>query len=208
MSDKPLQIIRHRVNRISDLAAVRPEWGVEMDLRSDPRRPGHLYVAHDPWVEGDDFEAWLTEYVARGIQGPLILNTKEDNLETRVLELLQKHGVRNHFFLDTALPTLVKWTQFQGRREFAVRLSKFEPVESCLPFAGKADWVWVDCFEGNPMVDADSLSAIDRLKAAGFRVCLVSPELQGQPIGRVAEFAPLRARADAVCTKQPQAWTG
>ena len=37
------------------------------------------------------------------------LNTKDDGLEDRVLVAMDETGVTQFFFLDTVLPTLVKW---------------------------------------------------------------------------------------------------
>jgi hypothetical protein len=83
-----------------------------------------------------------------------------------------------------------------------VRVSEFEVLDTALAFAGKIDWVWVDCFSRFPLDRAAWL----RLKDAGFRLCLVSPEL----LGRVSEaevlalrsvFAEWGVEPDAVCSK-------
>lgn len=193
--------VKHRMNRATELAGVDPAWGVEIDLRSDPSRPGHIYLAHDPWVPGDSLELWLTAFVKRGIYGPVILNTKEDGLEAAALETMARAGITNFFFLDTALPTLVRWTLREGERRFAVRLSSVEPVESVRTFAGRADWLWVDCFDGEPIAPSTVAALRDR-----FKICLVSPELQGQPIGRIGSFRELAAVSDLICTKVPDEW--
>ncbi len=106
-----LQLIRHRVNSTSQLTEINPREGVEIDLRSDVNNPGALHLAHDPWVRGENFEEWLQTFKRIGIQGPLVLNTKEDMLETKVMSLLSDFGITNYFFIDTPLPTLVKQAQ-------------------------------------------------------------------------------------------------
>lgn len=191
-------IIKHRINCISDLASVASEWGVEIDLRSDLSKPGRLHLSHDPWSQGDDFEAWLDEYCRLKISGPLILNTKEDGLEERVIKLLKERALENFFFLDTTVPTLARWTLRERERRFAVRLSRLEPVASVQGFVKDVDWIWLDCFGGEPHVPAE----LDRLRES-LKVCLVSPELQGAP-ERLDEFTKLAARVDAVCTKFPE----
>jgi hypothetical protein len=101
-----------------------------------------------------------------------------------VSALAAKHGIRDYFFLDLANPTLVKLTQ-SGERRVAVRYSEHEPLEFALAFAGRADWVWVDCFTRLPL-DAETYA---RLRPH-FKICLVSPELQKHPrewIGRFRE---------------------
>lgn len=196
-----MQIIRHRVNTVEELKAVRPEWGAEIDLRSDVNRPGRLHLAHDPWILGGDFEEWAFAAVKQNIRGPIILNTKEDGLETCALDILSRAGLKNFFFLDTQIPTLVK---LGGKIEasFAVRLSRYEPRELASQFEGKARWVWVDCFDGIPMEAARLAPLVGK-----FKICLVSPELQGKPVETIPEFRSLLAHADAVCTKVPDRWT-
>ena len=54
--------LRHRVNSIKDISALEKNWGVEIDLRSTVSSPGALHLSHDPWAQGDDFEAWLKEF--------------------------------------------------------------------------------------------------------------------------------------------------
>jgi hypothetical protein len=192
--------IQHRVNQRAGLSGLDQSWGVEIDLRSDPRVPGSLHLAHDPWSPGESFTDWLDAYCARGLRGPLILNTKEDGLEERALELVTAHGLTEIFFLDTALPTLVRWTG-RGEHRFAVRCSRFEPASTALPFVGRCEWAWLDCFDGVPL----TLAEIELLRPH-FRLCLVSPELQGRPLDDIGRFAEIYGVCHAVCTKSPAAW--
>jgi hypothetical protein len=191
----------HRVNEVARLAGVDPSWGVEIDLRSDVGAPGRIHLAHDPWKRGEDLEGWLRAFRARGIRGPVILNTKEDGLEDRALEMCHETGVAEVLFLDTSLPTLVRrLDRGEGERYF-VRASRAEPPEALRGFRGKARWAWVDCFDGEPMPAAE-VSTLAR----DFRICLVSPEMHGQSLDQVSRFEPLFPLADAVCTKDPRRW--
>jgi hypothetical protein len=192
-------MIRHRVNAIRELEKGDPSWGAEIDLRSDVSSPGKIHLSHDPWVLGSDFEEWISAARRVGIRGPIILNTKEDGLEARAAELMRKGGLDQFFFLDTAIPTLAKADLSLG--EFAVRFSRYEPVEFVEQFAGKATWLWVDCFDGVPVLPQD-LAPL----AKGFKVCLVSPELQGKPVAEIERFGKLLPYAAAVCTKDPKQW--
>ena len=86
-----------------------------------------------------------------------------------------------------------------------MRVSEFESIDTALTLAGQIDWVWVDCFTRFPLTAADAA----RLTGAGFKLCLVSPELQG----RDAEtgIAAMKAQVTgfdiaAVCTKRPDLW--
>jgi hypothetical protein len=73
--------IQHRINTLEQLEDLNPEFGAEIDLRSDPMS-GELYLHHDAFVKGVSFSDWIALFAKRGIRGPLILNTKEDGLET------------------------------------------------------------------------------------------------------------------------------
>lgn len=194
-----MHIIAHRRNTLAELAAVPPRHGVEVDIRT---RADRLIMCHDPYVDGEDFEGWIAAYR----HGTLILNVKEDGLEPRLLGLMQRHGIEDFFFLDQALPTLVRMTR-QGEGRCAVRVSEFETVETAMRFAGKARWIWVDCFTRFPLAPAESA----RLVGAGFELCLVSPELQGRT--DPSEIAAMRGLLErerhavaAVCTKRPDLW--
>ncbi len=59
----------------------------------------------------------------------------------------------------------------------------------------------MDCFDGEPLP-----VEIVRDASEGFRVCLVSPELQGAPREAIPRFADLLPFADAVCTRHPEDW--
>ena len=139
-------------------------------------------------------------------RGTLILNVKEEGLESHLRTLLGARGIEDYFFLDQSFPFLVKWSK-AGEHRCAVRVSEFESIETALNLAGKVNWVWVDCFTKFPLSVDDAM----RLKNAGFKLCLVSPELQGRDaeIEIPALASLLRARniaSDAVCTKRPDLW--
>jgi hypothetical protein len=194
-----MRIIAHRRNRIAELVATPRDLGVEVDIRS---RGDRLVIHHDPFAEGEDFLAWIDCYR----HGTLILNVKEEGLESRLLAVMAARGIEDFFFLDQSLPFLVK-TARQGERRCAVRVSEYESVDTALSLAGMVDWVWVDVFTRFPLQAGDAA----RLRGAGFRLCVVSPELQQRADER--EVPALRAllaergiAPDAVCTKFPERW--
>ncbi len=196
-----MQFIKHRVNQIAQLRSVDKRWGVEIDLRADSRREGELVLQHDPWKQGDDFSIWLQEFSKRGINGPVVLNVKEDGLEDRIIELCKGAGVQNYFFLDTQLPTLVKRHFTKGETHFCARNSLFEPLDHCQKMAPLCDWVWVDFLRGRVPPEEE----VTELQKS-FRVCLVSPELVTGKFVHSAEFIKLGQKADAICTKDPDLW--
>ncbi len=194
-----MKLISHRRNTLAELLATPHQYGVEVDIRSQGQ---NLVIHHDPFVAGEPFEDWFRAYQ----HGTLILNVKEEGLEGRLIELMKSRGFEDYFFLDQSFPYLVKWSR-AGEHRCAVRVSEFESVETAMTLAGKVDWVWVDCFTQFPLTH----EAAQRLQGAGFKLCLVSPELQGRDATTEipALIDLLRQRrivADAVCTKCPDLW--
>lgn len=194
-----MKLIAHRKNTIAELEATPVQYGIEVDIRSFGQR---MVIHHDPFVEGESFERWLDAYR----HGTLILNVKEEGLEAALIKLMQERGITDYFFLDQSFPFLVKWSR-QGERRCAVRVSEFESVATALTLAGKIDWVWVDCFTHLALQHEEAHA----LHQAGFKLCLVSPELQGRPAEQEipAMHALLGERGiqvDAICTKRPDLW--
>ena len=194
-----MKIIYHRRNSISELKACNHEYGIEVDIRSHGNK---LITHHDPFSNGDHFEEWLEAYD----HGTLILNVKEEGLEARLISLMASKGIDDYFFLDQSFPFLVKWST-AGESRCAVRVSEFESIETALALSGLVDWVWVDCFTKFPLNEI----GYQRLKKEGFKICLVSPELQGgESENEIHTFRNLlkarNIKADAVCTKRPDLW--
>lgn len=192
-------IIKHRINTINELLSLPLVYGVEVDIRTKGDR---LIIHHDPFADGEDFTAWISVYR----HGILILNVKEEGLESRLIELMNSQGIKDYFFLDQSFPFLIKWSNL-GEHRCAVRVSEFESIETALTLAGRVDWVWVDCFTKFPLGQQDAR----RLKRAGFKLCLVSPELQGRdPELEVPMMVTMLAEGeiavDAVCTKRQDLW--
>jgi hypothetical protein len=190
-----MKYIAHRVNTVAQLKAVPTDFGVEIDLRD---RGDRLILQHDPFGDGEDFATWLTHFR----HGTLILNVKSERIEHRVLELVRKHDVTDYFFLDCSFP-MIRTLVRAGEHNIAVRFSEFEPIENCLALAGDVKWAWIDCFTKMPL---DSAS-YRRLKRH-FKLCAVSPELQGRPVDSIGSYAAQLQGypMDAVCTKRPDLW--
>ena len=195
-----MEIIAHRRNLIDQLDETPTHYGVEVDLRS---QGDDLVIHHDPYQAGVKYNDWIARYR----HGTLILNTKEEGLEDRLLASMAEHKIEKFFFLDQSFPFLVR-TVRRGEKRCAVRVSEYESVETALTLAGLADWIWIDHFTRWPLTLADW----NRLVDAGFKLCIGSPELHGHPI----ETAIPAVRAilnewgvspDVVCTKAPHLWS-
>ena len=183
-----MQIVRHRVNTLEQLEAVPSSLGIEFDVREGA--PYTCVVTHDPWTEGPDLDTFLSKCN----HAFYIVNIKCEGIEYLVLELLRKYNIENYFLLDCSFPMIRKI-----RTNTAIRLSEYEQFVLVPKIA---DWVWVDVFQELPIDKYTCYS----LRELGYKICLVSPELQGQREKledykhRIGEYI------DMVCTKVPEAW--
>ncbi len=194
-----MEIIIHRQNSLNDLLSLPTKYGAEIDIRSSGSK---LILQHDPFIGGEDFLEWIQKYK----HGTLILNLKEEGLESSLIKIMEAHGILNYFFLDQSFPFLLKFSEVCHGRS-AVRVSEFESINTAINLAGKVKWVWIDCFNRFPLKFQD----IQELKLLGYKLCLVSPELHGR--ASVDEIPKLMTHLfenniffDAVCTKYPRSW--
>ena len=165
-----MEFIAHRINTLKELKELDTSYGVELDLRDDLN--GRVYISHNPFEPGEDFEEYLKHYH----HGTMILNVKSERIEHKILELLKQYDIQNYFFLDSSFP-MIKLLSDLGEHNIALRFSELEGLDTIRNMAGKAKWVWVDCFSRLP-IDKQSYQ---ELKNMGYQLCMVSPELEGQP---------------------------
>jgi hypothetical protein len=191
----PKLLINHRINTVEQLINTPQQYGVELDLRDNGT---DIILHHDPFTPGEIFDDYLKQYKHQLI----ILNTKCEGLEQALIKLMDKHGITDYFFLDLSIPFLIK-TVKNGYTKVAIRFSEYEPLEFVKVFEGKAEWVWVDCFTKNILTP----EAYAYLKQH-FKICIVSPELQGHPLEWINDFKTAFSdfEIDAICTKQPDLW--
>lgn len=197
-----MEFIAHRINTVAQLRELDIAYGVEIDLRDDLE--GNIYLSHDPFVRGENFEDYLKAYR----HGTMILNIKSERIELKALEMLKKCGIKNYFFLDSSFP-MIKLLTDMGENHIALRFSEIEGLDTIRNMAGKAKWVWVDCFTRLP-IDPESYK---ELKSLGYQLCMVSPELEGQPEKLETyrtELALNGIQMDAVCAKiyNMERWMG
>ena len=189
-----MEFIAHRINKKEELEKVSREYGVEIDLRDNI--DGTIYINHDPFILGENFENYLKEYN----HGTMILNIKSERIELKILELLKKYNIKNYFFLDSSFP-MIKLLSDKGEKNIALRYSEYEGLDTLEKMQGKVDWVWVDCFTKLPIDN----KIYRKIKDMGYKLCLVSPELQGQP-EKIELYAKQikgeKIEFDAICTKE------
>ena len=191
-------IIKHQVNTLDELYSTDTSNGIEIDIRT---KDNTLIIQHEPFIEGVELQEWLLHFKHKY----LILNVKEDGLEEKLKYEMQRFNIKNFFFLDQPYPSIIK-TLKTGERRIAARFSEYETIHNLRILKGQIDWVWIDHFTKSPL----NQETYRELKQCAFKICLVSPELQGHNKSEVIE---LRRRIsekalipDAVCTKFPQLW--
>lgn len=203
-------IIKHRVNTLQDLKKLESDQGAEIDVRY---HEDQLVLHHDPFSHHKNeclvFEEFLSNWKA---EGPLILNIKTEGIENTCIALMNEFKVPNWFFLDLSMPYFVKFSNFAlqkkiegfSKKNLAVRFSEYEPLEYALSFSNKAEWIWVDCFSFLPLNE----EIYDKIKQGNFKICLVSPELQGLKKEKIIDFLSQvnDMEIEAVCTKYPELW--
>ena len=83
-----MKLIAHRRNTLDELLATDRKYGIEVDIRSQGDR---LIIHHDPFVEGTSFDEWIQAYQ----HGTLILNVKEEGLESRLIALMSAFSIED-----------------------------------------------------------------------------------------------------------------
>ena len=194
-----MKIIEHRINTLEALRKLDQVHGAEIDIRSNGDT---LYLNHDPFGSGDLLEEWLNSYS----HGTLILNTKEEGLETRISEMLARRNIKDYFFLDLSFPFLIK-TALSGESKIAVRFSEYESIKTVERVANIVDWIWLDSFHSFSY----NARQIQQLSNLGMNVCIVSPELQGRwDVSEICQIKKIAVKALGdnfyVCTKSPALW--
>jgi hypothetical protein len=202
--------IQHRTNDIGQLERTPSDYGVEIDIRN---HGDELLVVHDPFLtDAITLCDWLKSYKHKF----LIANVKEEGMEPKLLPLLKKNKIYDFFILDESIPYIRKYAR-EGNKNFAIRVSEFESVETALALnehlkaeGNCIDWIWVDTFTGAPLPAESAF----QLKAVGFKLCQVSPELHhlDDPNSwerHISKFQAEHANGyslDMVCSKRPDLW--
>ena len=186
-------IIHHRINTIEQLYRLKRTDAIEFDVRDFGTQ---LVVQHDPFLGGLEFEEFISK---AGNKRFYIVNIKSEGIEFRVLSILARYQITNFFLLDCSFPMIVKLST-AGEKRLAIRFSEFEDLETVLKSKDRVQWVWTDCFSRFPLTK----EAETRIREVGLKICIVSPELQGQ-VEKIEEYKNYmiqnNIQADAICCK-------
>ena len=188
--------IAHRVNQLDETVAAEvfgAADGIEFDIRDTG---GMIVVQHDPFLGGQLFTDFLKFCPSNKFY---IVNVKSEGIERRAIADLEAHRITQFFLLDCSIPMMVRLGKM-GERRLAVRLSEYESLSTVEAMGPFVSWVWVDVFTQLPLTNAIETS----IRTYGLKLCLVSPELQGQQ-EKVVDYKTLLAKRgvtiDAVCSK-------
>ena len=186
----------HRINTINKLKKTPKCYGIEVDLRDYKKK---IILSHDPFKSGDNFVEFLKEYDHKF----LVLNIKSEGIESAIIKSLKKYKIKNYFFLDCSFPAMMNLIR-KGNKNVSVRVSDYEGFGTLKKIKYSAKWVWVDCFNELPL----TYEIYKQLKQSGFKICLVSPELQGHSLEKIPAFKDLiqDMEIDAICTKRQDLW--
>ena len=193
-----MEIIAHRINTINELKNLNSKFGVEVDIRSNDK---NLVIGHDPFSDYIILKDWLYFYN----HGTLILNVKENGLEKELIKTMNDFNKDNFFILDQSFPYIIN-TIKTGEKRCAIRLSEYESINTVLSLKDKLCWVWIDFFTKFPI----DFEIYEILKKSNFKLCFVSPELQGHSHSTCLDLKNyIKANEmsfDAVCTKKMKFW--
>jgi len=189
--------IAHRINTIPELKLISPEYGIEVDIRDHPTQG--VILCHDPFPSGGITR--LENFLKHFKHKMMIVNVKSERIEHEALKLLKKSGIENFFFLDSSFPMVYKLAKTENENRIALRFSEIEGLDTLENMKDCVKWVWVDCFTSFPLTKSIS----DKLKQWNYKICIVSPELQGHSIEKITDFSnKIRGEGvhiDAICTK-------
>ena len=188
--------ICHRINKIEELEKINNNFGIELDIRDD-HKTGKLILAHDPFIEGEGFENYLQNYN----HNTLILNIKSERVEIECLKLIEKYNIKDYFFLDSSFPMIYLLNKKFNNNNIASRYSEYEILEFTENIKDFISWIWIDCFTKLPL----NKEIYERIKLLNKKICIVSPELQGQP-EKILEYRQQLIDKDilpdAICCKE------
>lgn len=165
------KFICHRINKLTELKNIDKTFGVEIDIRDD-HKTSQLILAHDPYIDGESLNTYLSKYK----NDTLILNIKSERVELECLELLKKYNITNYFFLDSSFPMINLLNKKYSNNKIASRFSEYECLEFTKNIKDMVEWIWIDCFTYLPL----DKNIYNEIKSINKKICIVSPELQGQ----------------------------
>ena len=189
-------IINHRVNNLNKLKNTAKNLGIEIDIRTIKNK---LILNHDPFLNGLKFEIFLKHFN----HNFLIINVKEEGIERKIVQILNRFKIRKYFLLDTTIPMSLKLPKTLNK---CLRISDLERINFESKKINQFNWIWIDYVNDIYAVKKIEFKILKKLK---IKNCFVSPELIN------INYSPVRLKnflqknkiiPDAICTKKPKYW--
>ena len=160
-------LVAHRINTLTKLKYIHQNFGVEIDVRE---HQGHLILQHDPFLKGEKLQLFLKRFKHK----LLVFNIKSERIEFKILDLIKKYKIKKYFFLDSSFP-MIRDLIKKKEKNIACRVSDEEDIKTAINLKNKINWIWFE----TKFSYKKSYSKLINLKKDNFKICLVSPELQG-----------------------------
>ncbi len=191
--------IQHRVNSLKKLENLNKNFGAEIDIRTINNK---LILNHEPFKKG----VLLSSYLKKFNHKFLILNVKEEGIESLILNYLKKYKIKNYFLLDVTVPKIFQFVKSKKKINLCLRISKFEELGNLNSFHKKISWVWIDTFDNEIPLNIKDLKYYSKR----FKLCLVSPELIKTNNINLIKFIKFNRNKlnffSAVCSKKINNW--
>lgn len=141
-------------------------FGTETDIRDFNQE---LVISHDiPNENSIKVDTFFKLYKSFDCTLPLALNIKSDGLQAKLLELLNKHNIKNYFVFDMSVPDGLGY--LNNEINVFTRQSEYELEPS---FYEKSLGIWLDEFYSHWITKDVLVHHLNNKKA----VCIVSPDL-------------------------------
>lgn len=190
-----IQWVYHRINTIKELNSISEECGIEFDVRDSEN---DIIVQHDPFSSSE--KTIFNDFIKNIKNNFLIINVKSEGIEEKIMSLLKGKNKENFFFLDCSFPIINKYSK-QGIKNFALRYSEFEGMDTLINMKGLVDWVWIDCFSKFVL----NYNTYIKIRELGYKICIVGPDLQQRPDDISIYSSYMRRNnifVDMICTKK------
>ena len=157
-----MEIILHRINKVSLLKKIDRKYGMEIDVRS---KNNQFILNHEPYEKGDNFIDYLDNYYHK----TLVINLKESGIEKDILGIMKRYKhIKSYFLLDIEFP-FIYYASINKIKNIALRFSEKEPIENSKIFINKFKWIWIDTFTKLP-INKKNIITLNK-----FKKCLVCP---------------------------------
>lgn len=192
--------VLHRAQNF-DHNEIKPQWGVELDLRPDAN--GDIMLAHDPdgVVNAERLGCWLNEDLNKNGKRPIYcMNIKSDGILNNLRKILTDYDILLRSMIFDMSFAQLKYNLQYTNLPYAVRVSdEEEPARE----AADAKYVWLDRWDWlNFMGYRSQLHAYRE-----WQIYAVSPELHDKkcPVVRREKYwnILLQNKVAGICTDCP-----